>query len=84
MSSSMRLLIRIVLAKGKWSADHPPSGMRLHTTMVVERHKLCQCMWEAESIDVVRNYLEPELGEASINTYGLVDLIEPLADGEIR
>ncbi|AJR05563.1 hypothetical protein C9J03_00225 [Photobacterium gaetbulicola] len=52
---------------------HPPSGMRLHATMIVERHKLCQCMWEAESIDMVRDYLEPELGEASINTYGLVD-----------
>lgn len=59
--------------KASGMLTHPPSGMRLHTTMVVERHKLCQCMWEAESIDVVRDFLEPELGKASINTYGLVD-----------
>ncbi|UTV30382.1 hypothetical protein [Photobacterium atrarenae] len=51
----------------------PPSGMQLHSTMISERHSLCQCMWEAESIDVVRDYLEPELGGISVNTYYHVD-----------
>ncbi|KLV07957.1 MULTISPECIES: hypothetical protein [Photobacterium] len=59
--------------KASGTLTHPPVGMRLHSTMVVERNKLCQCMWEAESIDVVRDFLEPELGEASVMTYGLVD-----------
>ncbi|MGF1683210.1 hypothetical protein L4D09_11295 [Photobacterium makurazakiensis] len=59
--------------KAGGALTHPPSGMRLHSTFVVERHTLCQSMWEAESIDAIRDFLEPELGGASNSTYCQVD-----------
>ncbi|WP_299019707.1 hypothetical protein [uncultured Photobacterium sp.] len=59
--------------KASGALSHPPSGMRLHSTMVSEYQKMCQCMWEAESIDMVREFLEPELANSSVNTYYQVD-----------
>lgn len=52
---------------------NPPAGMRLHTAFVNEQENLCQCMWEAESIDQLREYLETELTDSSVNTYYEVD-----------
>jgi len=59
--------------KASGALAHPPAGMRLHTTMVSEHQKLCQCMWEAESIDMVREFLEPELANSCVNTYYQID-----------
>ena len=52
---------------------HPPAGMRLHSIMVSESQKLCQCMWEAESIDMLMDFLETELSDSSVNTYYEID-----------
>ena len=52
---------------------HPPLGIQLRSAMVVERETLCQCMWEGESLQAIREYLEPALGGASTNTYAEVD-----------
>ncbi|ELR66996.1 hypothetical protein C942_04700 [Photobacterium marinum] len=59
--------------KASGAMSHPPAGMRLHSTMVSEHQKMCQCMWEAESIDIVREFLEPELANSCVNTYYQID-----------
>ncbi|MCW8330232.1 hypothetical protein MD588_15585 [Photobacterium sp. SDRW27] len=59
--------------KASGALTHPPVGMRLHSTMISEHQKLCQCMWEAESIDMVREFLEPELANSCVNTYYQID-----------
>ena len=41
--------------------------------MLSQHEGLCQCMWEAESIDSIREFLEPELGDSSVNTYYQID-----------
>ncbi|PSW19897.1 hypothetical protein C9I98_10575 [Photobacterium sanctipauli] len=59
--------------KASGALTHPPTGLRLHSTLFVERKTCCQSMWEAESIDAIREFLEPELGGASNTTYCEVD-----------
>jgi hypothetical protein len=59
--------------KASGALTHPPSGMRVHSTMLSQHEGLCQCMWEAESIDSVREFLEPELGDSCVNTYYQID-----------
>ena len=59
--------------KANGALTHLPAGMRLHSTMGSQSESMCQCMWEAESIDAVREYLEPELANSCVNTYFQID-----------
>jgi len=51
----------------------PPAGMRLQTALLDKDAHCCRCIWEADSIESVQNYLEPELGSASVTAYYLLD-----------
>jgi hypothetical protein len=49
------------------------AGVKLIQTMPAEDHSRAICLWEAETPDRVRNFLEPMIGNVSKNTYYPVD-----------
>lgn len=46
-----------------------PSTMKLHHTMPAKDGTRATCLWEADSVDDVRDFLEPSLGAVSTNQY---------------
>ncbi|KLV06923.1 hypothetical protein ABT56_07140 [Photobacterium aquae] len=59
--------------KADVAISEAPAGMRLCSTIVNDYQKCCQCMWQADSIDAIRDYLEPALGDVCNTLYGEVD-----------
>ena len=55
----------------KASAAMPniPSALTLHQTLSARDGTRATCLWEADSIDAVRDFLEPALGAESSNEY---------------
>lgn len=46
-----------------------PAGLTLHHTISARDGSRATCVWEAESVDAVRAFLEPALGSSSKNDY---------------
>jgi|GEM_PF-578100 len=50
-----------------------PAGLRVHQSLPGVGSTSCVCVWEAESVEAVRDFLEARLGGASVNEYFAVD-----------
>jgi hypothetical protein len=50
-----------------------PPDVKLHHTFPTPDGTRAACLWEAESVDAVRNLIEPLLGQASRNEYFAVE-----------
>lgn len=51
----------------------PPEGIRLLQFCPSQDFSAATCIWEAESVEAVRDLVDPTLGEASEQTYYPVD-----------
>jgi hypothetical protein len=55
-----------------WSAaesSEPPEGVRLHSALPNEDGSKAVCLWEADSVDSVKEVIESTVGEVSSNEY---------------
>jgi hypothetical protein len=65
-----------------WNAADPTtlsSAIKLHHTFPTPDGTRAVCIWEAESVDAVRNVLEPAIGRVSRNEYFPVENREGFA-----
>ncbi len=46
-----------------------PAHLKLHHTMPAKDGTRATCLWEADSVQAVRDFLEPALGDVSTNEY---------------
>lgn len=46
-----------------------PTDLKLHHTLTAKDGTRATCLWEAESVQAVRDFLEPALGSVSTNEY---------------
>ncbi len=46
-----------------------PANLRLHHVLPNAEGSRSVCLWEADSIDAVRNFVEPAVGNVSRNEY---------------
>jgi hypothetical protein len=51
------------------SAGDLPEGLTLHQTLSAKDGTLATCLWEAESVDAVRSFLEPATDGMAKNEY---------------
>jgi hypothetical protein len=59
-----------------WNTADPsnlPPNIKLHHTFPTPDGTRAACIWEADSIDAVRTFLEPLLGKLSRNEYVAVE-----------
>ena len=59
-----------------WNTADPsnlPPNLKLHHTFPTPDGARAACIWEAESVDAVRTFLEPLLGKVSRNEYFAVE-----------
>lgn len=57
-----------------WSAAEEaipaiPEGLELHHTIPAKDGTRATCLWEAESVDAVKEFLEPALADVATNRY---------------
>ena len=50
-----------------------PSGVRVREFYPSQDRSAATCLWEADSLDAVRQYVESTLGDSSENTYFEID-----------
>jgi hypothetical protein len=65
-----------------WNAADPaafPPQVKLHHTFPTPDGTRAVCIWEADSIDAVRDILEPAVGQISRNEYFAVENREGFA-----
>lgn len=65
-----------------WNAADPTTlspDVKLHHTFPTPDGTRAVCIWEAESVDAVRNVLEPRIGQFSRNEYFAVENREGFA-----
>jgi hypothetical protein len=65
-----------------WNRTDPralSSDVKLHHTFPTPDGTRAVCLWEAESVNAVRNLLEPLLGQISRNEYFVVENREGFA-----
>jgi hypothetical protein len=55
------------------AAKDIPANLKLHQTVTGKDRSTAICLWEASSVDVVRNLLEPLFGGVSKNEYIAID-----------
>ncbi|GAB6261297.1 hypothetical protein L4174_020920 [Photobacterium sp. CCB-ST2H9] len=65
--------VELFSQKAGSALGQPPEGLHLRTALLDKDNHCCQCVWEADSIESVQGYLDPELGAASVNVYYLLD-----------
>ncbi|KDM90258.1 hypothetical protein [Photobacterium galatheae] len=65
--------IELFSKKAGSALGQPPEALHLQTALLDKDNRCCQCVWEADSIESVQGYLDPEFGAASINVYYLLD-----------
>jgi hypothetical protein len=58
---------------GKIQAGTLPPGLKPVLFVPGANHKVTFCVWEADSIDAVRNFIDRESGTAARNEYFEVD-----------
>jgi hypothetical protein len=59
-----------------WNAADPNTlspNLKLHHTFPTPDGTRAVCIWEAESVDALRNLLEPVIGRVSRNEYSQVE-----------
>ena len=56
-----------------------PQHLKLHQTLASRDGRRATCLWEAESVDAVRTFLEPTLGDVSRNDYSEAENREGIA-----
>ncbi len=56
-----------------------PKNMVLHSTFVYVEEGYFQCLWEAENIDMVQQYIDVTVGDDCQNDYYNVDPITAIA-----
>ena len=59
-----------------WNSADPnklPAELKLHHTFPTPDGTRAVCIWEARSVDAVREFVEPLLGRASRNEYFAVE-----------
>lgn len=56
-----------------------PAGLTLHQTLSASDGSRATCLWEAASVDAVRTFLEPRLGDYSMNDYAEAENREGVA-----
>jgi hypothetical protein len=54
---------------GEEVAENAPSGVELRQVLPSDDRSAAVCLWEADSIDKVRDYVDPATEGASENTY---------------
>ena len=55
-----------------WNSADPtrlPPGLKLHHTFPTKDGTRAVCLWEGKSVEAVRNFLEPLIGQVSRNQY---------------
>ena len=65
-----------------WNSADPnalPPEIKLHHTFPATDGSRAVCLWEAASVDAVREFLEPRLGRVSRNEYFAVENREGIA-----
>ena len=66
-----------------WNSADPtsdlPPNLKLHPTFPPADGTRAVCIWEADSVEAVRNFLEPLFGKASWNDYYTVENKEGFA-----
>jgi len=50
-----------------------PEGIIFHSSFPTEDKTTAFCLWEADSLEVFKKYLEGEVGHVSQNDYYLID-----------
>lgn len=60
-------------AKAESSAKDIPADVTLHQTVTSDDRSTAICLWEASSVDRVKEFLEPLLGQVSKNEYITID-----------
>jgi len=50
-----------------------PSGMKPIHFLPSTDSKKAVCLWEAQSLEAVKGFLEPKLGKSATNTYYAID-----------
>jgi hypothetical protein len=61
------------LGRGEEVVGNAPSGVRALQFCPSQDHGTAVCLWEAESIDALRDYLDPVSEGFAENTYYAVD-----------
>jgi hypothetical protein len=56
-------------ATAQAAAPNVPAGLTLHHTISAKDGSRATCLWEAESVSAVRDFLEPGLGASARNEY---------------
>lgn len=56
-----------------------PPELTLHHTIPARDGSFATCLWEAESVEAVRSFLEPVLGDISSNRYSEAENREGIA-----
>ena len=65
-----------------WNAAAPtaaPPPIKLHHTFPTPDGTRAVCIWEADSVDTLRNFMEPVVGRVSRNEYFPVENREGIA-----
>jgi hypothetical protein len=50
-----------------------PEGVKPHSFLPDANYAICNCLWEADSLEQVKTFLESEIGAYSKNDYYVVD-----------
>jgi len=56
-----------------------PAGLTLHLSIPARDGSVATCLWEGESLEAVRNFVEPLVGKASRNEYSEAENREGVA-----
>jgi hypothetical protein len=56
-----------------------PPELKLHHTLSANDGTIATCLWEAETVQAVRDFLEPALGDFSSNSYARAENREGIA-----
>lgn len=69
MESSIRISAPETTQSSGQTLFEPREGVKLLQFFPSEDFSVATCMWEAESIDAVRDLVDPTLGDSSEQTY---------------
>lgn len=56
-----------------------PHNMVLHSTFVYVDDGYFQCLWEADNIDMIQQYIKTKLGDECHSDYYIIDPITTIA-----
>jgi hypothetical protein len=62
-----------MLSRSEKLAENAPSGVQAHQFYLSADRQFATCIWEADSVDAVRDYIDGVQGDSSQNTYFEVD-----------